>query len=152
MTTPEQLRNSFPNGVFGAPVSAQVIAEVEAELGHALPQVLRDLYLDFDGFMGPLNTPFLFPLRERPNAMQESLLSFTRFLRDEDYCPPWLHRAVAIGGDGSGSAWFVLLESPDGAVRWEAEWGPEYEQLEGSLLDIWLSKKAALDSLLPRDA
>ena len=152
MNTSAQVRSSFPNSAFGPPVSAQVISEVEAELGHELPQVLRDLYLNFDGFMGPLNTPFLFPLRERPTEMQESLLSFTRFLRDEDYCPPWLHRAVAVGGDGGGSAWFVLLETPDCVVRWEAEWGPEYEQLEGSLLDVWLSKKSVFESLLPRDA
>ncbi len=147
MITAASVRKALPGGDFREPVSASMLLEAETSLGHALPPLLRELYLAFDGFLGPTLAPFLFPLVTRPSEMQESLVSFTLFLRSEDYCPDWLHRAVAVGGSGGGAAWFILLERPDAVVRWEAEWGPEFEELDGSLLEVWLREKAKYEPL-----
>src|SRR5579863_10236926 len=109
MFKPDEVRRAFPEGLFEPPVSLEAIAEAESLLGHELPTQLRSLYLNFDGFLGPTNAPFLHPLLERPRPGGESLVTFTLFFRSEPYFPEWLQHAVAIGDDGTGMGWFILL-------------------------------------------
>jgi hypothetical protein len=151
MSLAESVRNAFAESAFGAPVSSSELEEAEAALGHALPPVLRELYAAFDGFTGPTNAPFLFPLVHRPGPRQDSALAYTDFLRAEIPSLEWLRTAVALGGPGTGSSWFVSILHPDQVWEWDAEWGDEYEVLEGSLLDVWLAKKAMYDALAAED-
>ena len=149
MTLAEEVRQAFSGQVFGQPVSAGEIQLAEEELGHALPQVLRDLYSAFDGFTGPTGAPFFFPLRTASSFSPESLVSYTLFLRSEDYFPESLRDAVVVGDFGGGSSWFVKASNPEQVLRWDAEWGDEYEILDGSILDVWLNEKAAYESIDP---
>jgi SMI1 / KNR4 family (SUKH-1) len=149
MTLATKVLQAFEGQTFGQPVAASEIQLAEKELGYSLPQVLRDLYSAFDGFTGPTNAPFFFPLRTASSFSQESLVSYTLFLRSEDYFPEALHDAVAVGDFGGGSSWFIKASSPEQVLRWDAEWGDEYEALEGSLLEIWLAEKAVYESIDP---
>jgi hypothetical protein len=144
-----EIQQAFQGRKFGPPVSDQDLDIAEQELGHKLPQVLRNLYAAFDGFTGPTDAPFFFPLRSKSSFSQESLVSYTLFLRSEDYFPEALLDAVVVGDFGGGSSWFIKVSSPNQVLRWDAEWGNEYEVLEGSLLDVWLREKTAYESIDP---
>jgi len=140
---------AFPEGTFGAALPPSALAAAEAALGHPLPAPVKELYLQFDGFLGPTNAQFFLSLLEPPGPMKESLVGFTLFLREEDYCPPWLQSAVAIGNNGTGAGWYVLLDDPSRVVRWSASWGDEYEPLDGSILEVWLREKDLYESIDP---
>jgi len=148
MFKPEDVHRAFANGVFRGRATAAAIAQVEQALGHALPDQLRSLYLEFDGFQGPTGAHFLFPVLERGTPGSESLLTYTQFFRGEDYFPEWLQQAVAVGDNGTGTTWFVLLEARERLVRWDAEW-EEYEEVEGSLLDAWIAERKLYESVSP---
>jgi hypothetical protein len=150
MTTAQAVRDAFPEGVFGSPASEADIAKAERVLGHALPSELRSLYVEFDGFLGPTNAPFLFPVLARPNSGRESLASYTQFFRAEEGMPEWVQRAVVLGDNGTGTGWFLLLDEGNRLVRWDAEW-EEYEVVDGGLLDEWRREKEFYESL-GRDA
>ena len=147
MFKPEYVRKEFPDAAFNAPATADTIAAAERLLGHPLPVQLRALYLDFDGFLGPTNAPFLLPLLERPRPGGESLVTYTLFFRGEGYFPDWVHRAVVLGDNGTGMAWFLLLDEDDKLVVWDAEW-EDYEVVDGTLLDEWRREKQAYDAFL----
>jgi hypothetical protein len=149
MFKPEDVHQAFANGVFRRPATAAVIAQVEQALGHELPHRLRSLYLEFDGFQGPTGANFLFPVLERATQGSESLLTYTQFFRGEDYFPEWLQRAIAVGDNGTGTTWFMLLEEGERLVRWDAEW-EEYEEVEGNLLDAWIAERKLYESFSPR--
>lgn len=149
MFKPEDVHQAFANGVFRGPPTAAMIAQVEKALGHALPDQLRSLYLEFDGFQGPTGANFLFPVLERAAPGSESLLTYTQFFRGEEYFPEWLQRAVAVGDNGTGTTWFVLLEEGERLVRWDAEW-EEYEEVDGNLLDAWIAERKLYESVSTR--
>jgi hypothetical protein len=136
----------FPEATFGEPCSDEQIAQAETRLGHPLPPVLVELYRAFDGFVGPTNAQFLYPLCNAPRDMIASLVEHTLFLRGEDYFPDFLKAAVAVGDMGTGTCWLILLEDPTRVVQWEGSWGDDYEVLEGGLTDAWLSAKQLYDS------
>lgn len=148
MFKPEDVRQAFANGVFRGPATAAAIVQVEQALGHALPDQLRSLYLAFDGFQGPTDANFLFPVLEQATSGSESLLTYTQFFRGEDYFPEWLQRAIAVGENGTGATWFMLLEEGERLVRWDAEW-EEYEEVEGTLLDAWIAERKLYESVSP---
>ena len=148
MFKPEEVRSAFPEGVFREAATGEELAEAERQLGHHLPSQLRELYLSFNGFQGPTNAPFLFPLLERPGPSGESLVTYTLFLRGEGYFPNWVQRAIAFGENGTGAAWLMIIDESDRLVRWDAEW-EDYEAVDGSLLEAWKEEKALYDSLRP---
>jgi hypothetical protein len=136
----EEVRGAFPEGVFGAPTAPEAIATAERLLGHSLPEQIRDLYLAFDGFRGPADALFFLPLLECPSPCGESLVTYTLFFRNEDYSPRWLRDAIVVGDNGTGAAWFILLDEGCRLVRWDAEW-EEYELVEGNLLEAWCRER-----------
>src|SRR5262245_60588132 len=116
MSIASKVQQMFVGRQFGQPLSEHEIQLAEQELGHKLPQVLRELYAAFDGFAGPTNAPFFFPLRTTSSFSQESLVSYTLFLRGEDYFPEALRDAVAVGDFGGGSSWFIKASKPSSAL------------------------------------
>jgi hypothetical protein len=146
MFTAQDVRAAFPESTFGSAVSEAEIAEAERQLGNKLPGELRDLYLEFDGFLGPTAAPFLFPILRQPQAGGESLTTYTQFFRAEVGMPEWVQQAIVVGDNGTGTGWFILLSEGNRLVRWDAEW-EEYEPVEGNLLDEWRREKAFYESL-----
>jgi len=145
MFTPEEVRTVFPEGTFGPPVTPEDMVEAERLLGHELPEQLRVLYMVFNGFQGPTNAPFFFPLLKQPGGRGESLVSYTRFFRSEGYFPEWVQHAIALGDNGTGVAWFMLVNEGNRLVRWDAEWD-DYQTVDGSLLDAWSTEKKLYES------
>jgi hypothetical protein len=143
-----EIRRAFSQYAMGASCTPEDIAAAERQLGHALPPVVAELYREMDGFLGPTNAQFMYPLlQDRTNASRSSLVGMTLFLRSEDF-PGFLGRAVAIGDAGTGPFWLVFLDEPDKVALWDAEWGDDLEWLEGGLLDVWLKEKALYDRLM----
>ncbi|MCE3606442.1 SMI1/KNR4 family protein [Massilia sp. P8910] len=143
---PEEVRQAFPEGTFGSPTESGTIAEAERLLGHRLPELLLNLYQEFDGFQAPTNAPFLLPVLNRPASGGESLVSYTQFFRSEPYFPAWLQRAVVLGDNGTGIAWFIRLEDENRLVRWDAEW-EDYEIVKESLLESWIAERKLYESI-----
>lgn len=116
------------------------MAKAEELLGHPLPPLLTELYLNFNGFTGPTGAAFFYPL---PTLVEHTLL-----LRSEDYFPTFLRHAVAIGDYGTGSYWVILIDAPGNILEWDAEWGDDYETLEGTLVDVWRGRKELYERLI----
>jgi len=53
MAAADEVRTMFPGHSFGVPCTEADIRRAEALLGEPLPPILRELYLAFDGFLGP---------------------------------------------------------------------------------------------------
>jgi hypothetical protein len=137
----------FPEATFGPPCTEAQIALAEKRLGHALPPVLVELYREFDGFLGPTNAQFFYPLCDAPTDMSASLVAHTLFLRGEDYFPAFMKSAVAVGDMGTGPCWLIFLAEPARVALWDAEWGDDHESLEGDIVDVWQAAKLVYESL-----
>lgn len=148
MTLASDVRTAFAVYPAGLPCTEEEIAFAEKKLGHPLPSAVRDLYRAMNGFLGPTESRFLYPLLDAAaDSSGTSLVGHTLFLRSEDYFPDFLAKAIAVGDDGTGPAWLVFLDQPDKVALWDAEWGDEFEWLEGSLLDVWLKAKEMYDAI-----
>jgi hypothetical protein len=141
MSIAHEVRRHFEGFDLGPPCAPEDLARAERELGHPLPAVLRELYLSFDGFLGPTAAAFFYPLLRRDDDASESLVSFTRFLRHEDDFPGFWRQAVAFGDDGCGSHWGMRLDSPGEVFEWHPGQGEEYTAVGRSPLDAWLRGK-----------
>jgi hypothetical protein len=144
-----EVRALFPGEVFGAPCTDLEISSAELALGHNLPPILQDLYRAFDGFFGPTDAQFLYPLLKTTKPGKTSLVEYTRFLRSEDF-PQFLQRAVAIGDTGTGPSWIIEIDRPERILWWDAEWGDEYEVVPGTLIDAWRRARDEYARLLER--
>ena len=144
------LRQLFPEGSFGPPSSEVQIVDAERALGHKLPPLLDELYRSFDGFTGPTGAQFLYSLLVTPGVMSTSLVVHTRFLRSENYLPPFLQRVVALGDTGVGPCWLMEIDHPRRLLWWDAEWGDDYEVVSCGLLDAWVRAKEHYHSLSGR--
>jgi SMI1 / KNR4 family (SUKH-1) len=74
--TSDVLRTLFSGRTFGAPCTEADIMRAEEALGEPLPLALRELYTEFDGFCGPTDATFLWPL-----FAEEGLVSMNQFFR-----------------------------------------------------------------------
>ena len=126
------VRNHF-DGPFGPPITQQQIDSAEQSLGHELPAPLKQHYAQYDGFKGPTETNFLYPLEE--------LVRTTLWLRGEGYFPDFLQHSVALGEDGTGAYWVIDIKRPDKVIEWDAEMeGEEHVVLDRSLAEEWIAR------------
>src|ERR1700729_3646404 len=100
MNLPEEVKRQFAGFRFGAPCSEADIERAEAALGEPLPDVLRELYRAFDGFLGPTDAVFFWPLfAGRPGAA--GLVDMNLFLRaEDDFLSDFVSRCIFFGDDG----------------------------------------------------
>jgi len=148
MNIAQQIRELFEGFPFGAPCHPSDVAKAEELLGHPLPPPLTELYLNFNGFAGPTDAAFFYPLLTPTSFSNTSLVEYTLSLRGEDYFPRFLQRAVAIGDYGVGPCWVILIDTPGKILEWDGEWGDDYETLEGTLADVWEGKKEWYESVI----
>jgi hypothetical protein len=143
MGQPDEVRALFAGHSFGAPCNDADVREAEAALGESLPPVLRELYLAFDGFRGPTNAAFFWPLFGR-----EGLVEMNQFYRGDDLFPQELISQVLFFGDnGCGPQWGFKRDLPGKVIQWDAEWGADFEVIGDSPLDVWRAEKQMYDSL-----
>src|SRR5206468_2065299 len=93
------------------PCSEEQLARAESLLGAPIPRMLRDLYSAFDGFEGPTNAPFLWPLFERQRG-QGALVEMNRFLRTDDFPEPLMSQCLFYGDAGTGPFWGIKHDLP----------------------------------------
>jgi hypothetical protein len=131
---PAPLRPLFePDGRHLRVPLTELIAGVERKLGVPMPPWLREVYLACNGFLGPAGVCLLYPLDGR-----EGVGDFTLFLREQDWAPPWLKRAIVfgyIGGSGSTTTHTVALDGL--LIEWCYGDGEKFTVLEGGLFELW---------------
>jgi len=108
------LRDLFPNGRFAPPATEAQIAAVEAELGVRLPDQLRRLYLECDGFREDCgNAKYLLSLTDEDTI--GSLVSATRFWwndRREQHPELDFRPYVFFGYSGGDYVWGINWQRP----------------------------------------
>jgi hypothetical protein len=145
--SPAEVRHHFADYPFGEPCKLAEIARAESLLGQPIPTVLRDLYINFDGFLGPTGASFLWPLFEKKPG-RGALVEMNRFLRDDDIFPKALTSKCLFYGDaGVGSQWGVKADLAGKIVLWDAEWGEDFEIVGTDILEVWLEEKRKYDEL-----
>jgi hypothetical protein len=139
---PAPLRPLFePDGRQLRVPMAELIERVEQKLGVSMPPWLREVYLSCNGFLGPYRECILYPLDG-----SEGVEEFTQFLRDENWAPPWLNRAIVFGytgGSDSTTAHSVVLDGQ--LVEWCYADGAKFSVVEGDLFDLWRRLQAEWD-------
>ncbi len=121
----------------------EAIADTERKLGVPMPPWLREVYLCCNGFSGPTDECYLYPLEGG-----KSVANFTLFLRGEEWAPAWLNRAIVFGytgGSGSGTTHAVALDGR--LIEWCYGDGDQFTVLDGGLFALWRRIQAEWDEL-----
>lgn len=144
--TPADVRHHFAAYEFGSPCTEEQLARAELLLGERIPSLLRDLYLAFDGFLGPTHASFFWPLFEkRPGA--GALVEMNRFLRSGEFPEPLMSQCLFYGDAGVGPCWGLKRDMPGKIILWDAEWGDDFEIVGTNPLEVWLEGKRKHDAL-----
>ncbi len=143
----EDVRAHFAGFAFGPPCTEADILRAEAALGEKLPPVLRDLYAAFNGFRGPTNAAFFWPLFATPPS-DAGMVEMNRFFRGDDLFPQDLvSQCLFFGDDGIGAQWAIARHVPGKIIKWDAEWGSEYEISGDDPLAAWVAERQTYDGL-----
>jgi hypothetical protein len=134
------LKAMFPAGRFGPPASHAQIEEAEAVLGVRLPEKLRNLYLECDGFREPLgNATYLMPLGSADDA--SSLVGATLFWWHDwkevqtdaiDFTP-----FVFFGSSGGDENWAIRVPPPHDIIAYHHHMGYAWEPMGDSIIGVY---------------
>ncbi len=125
---------------FGIPVASGDVDFIEQQIEFIFPLELRSCYLSFNGFLGPTDACFLWPLR---NSGGLGILEMNRSLRSSHDFPRQLMEKCLFFGDwGTGPYWGYHKDC-DGVIAWDGEWGDAFEVRGMNLLEAW--KRGAED-------
>jgi hypothetical protein len=151
MNIPEEVRSQFADYPFGPPCTEAEIRKAEAALGESLPEMLVELYLAFDGFLGPTNAEFMWRLFAN-DERTSGLVEMNQFLRGDDLFPQHLiSQCLFFGDNGCGPYWGTKRDLIGKVIQWDAEWGDDFEVVGDTLLEVWLREKQMYDALAQRD-
>jgi hypothetical protein len=143
MAAADEVRTLFAGYSFGAPCTEAELRRAEEALGESLPSVLQELYLAFDGFRGSTNAAFFWPL-----FGPEGLVVLNQFYRGDNLFPRALvSQCLFFGDDGCGPQWGLRRDLPGKIIRWDAEWGEDFEVVGATPLEVWRTTKQWYDSL-----
>jgi cell wall assembly regulator SMI1 len=131
-----RVRSHFSNGQFGQPCAAEHIARAEEALGVLLPEALLDLYRAFDGFRGPTNAQYLFPLFSCIDG-GSSLCESTLFFRDWRMVD--LSRFVFFGSSTADESWGISLNDPKKIIAYHHHMEDEYEVVGSDIFQVYLA-------------
>jgi hypothetical protein len=128
-------RELFPDGRFSPPASDEQIARVEAELGLRLPDQLRRLYLECDGFREDRgNAKYLLSLLEEDHI--GSVVTVTRCMWTE-FERPDLRSFIFFGCASGGEIWGISPDRPDQVIAYHHHMEDEYEIVGSEIADVW---------------
>ena len=129
----DEVRALFEGHSIGPACTDADIRRAEAALGEPLPAALRELYLAIDGFRGPTDARFFWPLFGYPGLVRSN-----QFFRSGEPFPRGLvSRCLFFGEDGCGPQWGFHADRPGRVIRWDAEWGDDFEEVGASPLEVW---------------
>ncbi|MFC5740812.1 SMI1/KNR4 family protein [Dyella tabacisoli] len=135
------LRMMYPYGEFGAAATGEDIAAVETALGVRLPEQLRALYLECDGFREDRgNAKYLLSLTDEDHI--GSLKSLTMFCWTE-FKGTWpdldLSPYVFFGSSSADELWGIRCDGTDEVIAFHHNMEPKCESALHSPVsaDFW---------------
>lgn len=130
-----EIRTHFRSGRFGPPCTTEQIAKAEEKLGLRLPDALRELYLAFDGFRGPTNAQYLFPLLSCSDG-GSSLCETTLFFRSWEQVD--LSHFIFFGSSSADENWALSVDEPKKIIAYHHHMEDEYEHAGSDILQVYL--------------
>lgn len=143
------LRELFPNGHFSPAATLAAIEAVETDLGVRLPEQLRQLYVECDGFREDRgNAKYLLSLTNEDFI--GSLLRTTRFWwegskvnhPDLDFRP-----FVFFGYSGSDECWGINWKKPGEIIAYHHHMGNQYEIAGSDIIELFRADYARYDEV-----
>ncbi|HWA26884.1 MAG TPA: SMI1/KNR4 family protein [Lacunisphaera sp.] len=139
------LRDLFPSGRFSLPATESAIASVEEQLGVRLPEKLRRLYFECDGFREDKgNAKYLLSLTEEDSI--GSVLSTTKFMWTEVKRPD-LKPFVFFGFSAGDEAWGIDSALPDRIIAYHHHMEDEFQLMDSDILGVFKSDYAIYERL-----
>jgi hypothetical protein len=124
------------------PADPKDVDHVEQELGVRFPPWLRQIYAAADGFLGPTEVRYLYPL-----LPTNGVLDFTRFLRADWRDAVWLQRAIVFAENGLGGSLTTHWAALDGQlIEWCYGDGAEYRVLDVDIFAVWAREQLKYDA------
>jgi hypothetical protein len=145
----EKVKAEFPNAAYGSPCSDEDIRRATAALGEPLPAILEEFYRAFNGFHGPTNAGFFWPLFASTNN-PTGLVEMNAFFRenvDDPFPREIVSQCLFFGGDGIGGQWAFKTDQPGKIIKWDASWGTDVEIVGDSPLEAWVAEKKVYDDM-----
>lgn len=140
-----RLRKVFPNGKFSPPATEETIAVAESALGVRLPEPLRRLYFECDGFREDRgNAKYLLSLTDEDFI--GSLVTITRSLWTEVTTPD-LRSFIFFGCAGGGEFWGINVNDPDEIIAYHHHMEDEYEMAGTNILEVFQADYASYEGL-----
>lgn len=140
------LKELFPHALLSSPATESKILGAESALGVRLPEQLRVLYLECDGFREEKgNAKYLFSLFEEDFI--GSLVSITKFLWTEVKTPN-LKSFVFFGSSSGDDFWGINAEQSSEIIAYHHNMGAQYELVGSSILEVWRADYALYDDPL----
>lgn len=110
------LQEIFPHARFSPPATEDTIAKAESTLEMKLPEVLRDIYLQCDGFREDRgNAKYLFSLLDEDFV--GLLVTMTKHFWHE-VTAPCLTPFVFFGSSSGDECWGINLQHPDEIIAY----------------------------------
>ncbi|MBD1549546.1 SMI1/KNR4 family protein [Roseibium aggregatum] len=135
-----KLKTLFPDGRFWPPATSQEIELAERQIGATLPEPLRHLYLECNGFREPLgNAKYLLSLSAIDSI--GSLVSTTLFWREEfpTTCPhsPDFSNFIFFGMSSADEAWAIDLNGST-IVSYHHSMGSEFQMMGRDIIQLYV--------------
>lgn len=138
----ERILAAMPKVSFNDPATSVMIEKAQLSLAVTFPSWLRDLYLTCDGFSGPTDVRYLYPLCE-----DNGVVEFTLFLRNE-WKLPWLNRCAVFSENGLGGSSTVHWGICDGKlIEWCYGDGNDFNEIDGDFISILKRQQSLWDEL-----
>lgn len=133
------LRTEFQFGKFAEPARESLISDTESQLGVRLPNQLRNLYLECDGFREDRgNAKYLLSLQDEDHI--GSLLSMTRFYWTE-FADTWpnldLKPFVFFGSSSGDEAWGIQWQGEQKIIAFHHHMEGEYEVVGSNIIEVY---------------
>lgn len=139
------LRELFPLGRFAPPATESAIAAIEERLAVRLPDQLRRLYFECDGFREDRgNAKYLLSLTSEDAI--GSLLTTTLFMWTE-YASPDLRPFVFFGFSGGDECWGINLQHPHPIIAYHHNMEGAYADVGSDILEVFKADYSLYEGL-----
>ena len=139
----EMVKAAFFDARYGTPCSDDDIRRANIALGEEMPEILQTLYRAFNGFLGPTGAGFFWPLfasAKNPTGLVETN-NFFRLRVNDPFPPEIVTQCLFFGDNGIGAQWGFRKDLPGKVIKWDAEWGLDFELAGENPLDAWVAEK-----------
>ena len=131
------IKTVFPNGLFNPPATEAEIRLVEGELNVRLPEQLRQLYLETNGFREEgSHASYLFSLAESSGS---SLLDVTLCMWQEFEVPDL--SPFVFFGNNAYEAWGIDWKNGNKIVAYHHDMEDEYRTVGSNILEVYVAEQ-----------